>query len=258
MSSGTNFKSVRTIDPQFGQGSYRGIVNDTNPSRLYRIRINQRSSLNLNLSGLKTNANLTLLNGTGSVIGRSARPGQSNESIAQVVEPGTYYVRVNRQQGMTRYQLSMALASDPEPISTTSGNSLADQVVALVNAQRSQAGLKPVRLNPLLSAAAQTHSQDMALNDFFSHTGSDGSTADRRILTAGYNYSVIGENIAVGYATPADVVQAWMDSPEHRDNILHPMLEDIGIGFYFLDNDTGQTNYHYYWTQDFGRPLDSL
>lgn len=261
MRSANYLRSATDINPRSDRSSYRGIVKDTNPSRYYRLQINQRSSLNLSLSGLKADANLSLVNSNGKTIGRSTQTGQNKESIAQTVEPGTYYVRVSRQHGATRYQLQVdrnvaeqKTALIQQTVVST-GNSLVDKVVALVNVQRSQAGLKPVRPNALLTASAQAHSQDMALNDFFGHVGSNGSTADRRILGAGYNYATVGENIAAGFSTPEGVVQAWMNSPSHRSNILHPLLEEIGVGFYFLDNDTGSTNFQNYWTQDFGKAI---
>jgi uncharacterized protein YkwD len=222
--------------------------------------LNQHSSLNLSLSGLQANADLALVNKRGKVISRSARPRQNNETIAQTLAPGTYYVRVNRQQGATRYQLTVDVNAASQNTAATqpiasSGNSLVDQVVSLVNAERQRANLKPLRPNPFLTASAQAHSQDMALNDFFSHQGSNGSTADQRILAAGYNYATLGENIAAGFSTAEGVVQTWMESPPHRSNILHPALEEIGVGFYFLENDAGTSNFRYYWTQDFGKPL---
>ncbi|MBF2046281.1 MAG: CAP domain-containing protein [Leptolyngbya sp. IPPAS B-1204] len=260
MRSVTHLRSATTIKPRSGPGNYRGLVGATNPTRYYRLQLNQRSSLNLSLSGLQANADLALVNQRGKVIGRSAGAGQNSETINQTVAPGTYYVRVRRQQGTTRYQLTINVnaaqqAAIASQFSASSGNALVDQVVALVNVQRQQIGLKPLRLNPFLTASAQAHSQDMALNDFFGHQGSNGSTADQRILAAGYNYATLGENIGAGFSTPEGVMRAWMESPPHRGNILHPALEEIGVGFYFLENDPGDANFRYYWTQNFGKPL---
>lgn len=255
MRSANSLRSATKVNLPLGQGRYRGNLQENQPSRLYRLRLNQHSNLNLSLSGLKADADLALVNKKGKVISRSAQPGRSNESIVRTVEPGTYYVRVARQTGATQYQLQIAATATTEASVSSAANStlsLAEQVLALVNTQRTQAGLKPVKLNPLLSNASYNHSQDMALNDFFAHSGSNGSKVDDRVLAAGYNYALVGENIAAGFSTPEGVVQAWMDSPGHRANILHPMLKEMGLGFYFLENDTGTTNYRYYWTQDFG------
>ncbi len=258
MRSANSLRSATNVNLPLGQSRYRGNLQDNNSDRFYRLRLNQRSTLNLSLSGLQANADLALVNEQGKTISRSAQSGHSNESIAQAVEPGTYYVRVFRKAGKTHYQLKIGATATTDASLSTQPNptlSLADQVLALVNNQRQQAGLKPVRLNSSLSAAAQSHSEDMALNDFFGHGGSSGSKVDDRVLAAGYNYALVGENIAAGFSTPESVVQAWMESPSHRQNILHPLLKEMGIGFYFLENDAGTANYRYYWTQDFGSPI---
>ncbi len=145
----------------------------------------------------------------------------------------------------------------PIPTATATATPLPgfpEQVVDLVNQERQNAGCPPVTMDNRLRAAAQGHSEDMALNDFFSHTGSDGSSPWDRIVAQGYNFSTAGENIAAGYTSPQDVMDGWMNSPGHRANILNCDFTDIGVGYYYLGNDTGNVNYHYYWTQDFAAP----
>jgi uncharacterized protein YkwD len=256
-SRATNLRAIN-IQPQL-ENRYRGTVGETSPRRSYRLRLTQRSSLNLSLSNLKADADLSLVNRRGQVIGKSAHNGSSQESIAQTLEPGTYYVRVDRQQGKTRYRLKVGVSAQAglplTEIQSSSAGGFAKQLLALVNQQRRGAGLKPVKLNPLLTASAQAHSQDMALNDFFSHRGSNGSTAESRIAATGYNAFTSSENIAAGFATPTGVMQAWMDSPPHRKNLLNPILQEMGVGFFLLDNDLGNTNLRYYWKQDFGKPM---
>ncbi len=128
------------------------------------------------------------------------------------------------------------------------------QVFDLVNQERQSVGCAALNMDSRLMAAAQGHTEDMALNDFLSHTGSDGSSLWERILAQGYNYTLVGENIAAGYATPQEVMNGWMSSPGHRDNILDCSVVDIGIGYYYLANDTGSVNYYHYWTQVFAAP----
>jgi uncharacterized protein YkwD len=128
------------------------------------------------------------------------------------------------------------------------------QVVAETNAERIAYGCPPVTLNIQLTDAAQGHSQDMALNDFFLHIGSDGSSPWERIQATGYQYSWAAENIAAGYSTPESVVAGWMGSDGHRANILNCNLEEIGVGYYYLEDDQGSKNYHHYWTQDLATP----
>jgi uncharacterized protein YkwD len=131
---------------------------------------------------------------------------------------------------------------------------LIEQVLTLTNQHRLAIGLQPLRLNPILNAAAYAHSRDMAEQDYFSHYGLDGSTVYGRITALGYPSFITTENIAAGFSSPETVVQAWMDSPGHRANILNPLLEEIGIGFFFLEHDEGKYQSRYYWTQNFGTP----
>lgn len=129
-----------------------------------------------------------------------------------------------------------------------------NRIVDLTNKERAKYGLRPVRINLLLNQVALGHSEDMAMQDFFDHIGLDGSEPWDRMRAAGYQYSVAAENIAAGFMSPEAVVQAWMDSPGHRDNILAPDVEEIGVGYYYLPGDRGAVNYKHYWTQVFGTP----
>lgn len=128
------------------------------------------------------------------------------------------------------------------------------RIVELTNAQRRSSGLPELRFNPVLAAAAQKHSADMALEDFFSHKSPNGSNASQRAQALGYPSAFVGENIAAGRSTPEDAFAGWMNSEGHRNNILNPNYQEIGVGYYFLANDTGDTNYKHYWTQCFGKP----
>ena len=134
------------------------------------------------------------------------------------------------------------------------GDDFAAQVVELANGHRVDAGCAPLAVDERLVAAAQGHSEDMATNDFFSHTGSDGSSPWDRMQAEGYHWSRAAENIAAGYATPEDVVAGWMNSPGHRANILNCALVDTGVGYVYLTDDGGDVNYHHYWTHLFGAP----
>ena len=131
---------------------------------------------------------------------------------------------------------------------------LINQVLELTNAERANAGLNPLTLNTKLSQAAEGHSDSMANDDFFSHTGANGSSVGARVQDTGYQYSTVGENIAAGQTTAEEVVQGWMNSPGHRANILNANYTEIGLGYEYLANDTGSVNYNHYWTQVFGTP----
>jgi uncharacterized protein YkwD len=121
------------------------------------------------------------------------------------------------------------------------------EVLRLVNLERTKAGCGALTTDSRLATAAQAHSADMAANNYFSHTGRNGSDVSDRVEAAGYRWSAVGENIAKGQPTPAAVMQAWMNSSGHRANILNCRFRNIGIG---LAN-AGRSPV---WTQDFGTP----
>jgi uncharacterized protein YkwD len=132
----------------------------------------------------------------------------------------------------------------PKPVAASSG--VASQVLALVNDQRARAGCGAVSSSSTLGRAAQSHSADMAANDYFSHTSQDGRSFSDRIRTAGYGGGAIAENIAAGQATASAVMKSWMNSPGHRANILNCSYRHLGVGY------AKGGSYGHYWTQDFG------
>ncbi|MFD6987987.1 CAP domain-containing protein [Streptomyces sp. NPDC059943] len=124
--------------------------------------------------------------------------------------------------------------------------SVASDVVALTNRERTAAGLRPLAGDPRLTTAAQAHSDEMVARGFYSHTSPDGRQPWDRAAAAGCTHRGIGENIACGQRSAAEVVRGWMDSPGHRANILKPDFTHIGIGF------RGGGEAGTYWTQLFG------
>jgi uncharacterized protein YkwD len=132
------------------------------------------------------------------------------------------------------------------------------QVLDLINQHRIVAGCAPLNHSAALQQAAYGHSRDMALNNFFNHKGSNGSSVADRVTQQGYKWSRVGENIAAGQRTPEAVVQAWMNSEGHRKNILNCLYKDMGLGYYYDASDSklpsGGGPYYHYWTQDFAAP----
>ncbi|WP_020138630.1 CAP domain-containing protein [Streptomyces sp. 351MFTsu5.1] len=121
-----------------------------------------------------------------------------------------------------------------------------DEVVVLTNRERTGAGLPPLAADPCLAQAAQAYSTDMAARAFYSHTSPEGTQPWDRAAAAGSTRRSIGENIACGQRSAAEVVEGWMNSPGHRANILKPGFTHIGVGF------AGGGPAGTYWTQLFG------
>jgi uncharacterized protein YkwD len=112
----------------------------------------------------------------------------------------------------------------------------------------------PLILNPMLASAALAHSQDMAAFGGFDHRGHDGSSPAMRVERAGYGrYLVVGENIAAGAMTPAEVTQGWLESPAHCENIMDSRFSEIGIAFAVNLSSSELV----YWTQEFAAPRSS-
>lgn len=120
------------------------------------------------------------------------------------------------------------------------------EVVDLVNQERAKAGCKALTVDDKLTLAAQRHSQDQADHKKMSHDGSDGSDVGDRLDRVGYAWRSYGENVAWNQQSPAAVMDAWMNSPGHRANILNCSFTEIGVG---VARSNGP-----YWTQDFGTP----
>lgn len=136
-----------------------------------------------------------------------------------------------------------------------------DATVCLVNRERAAHGERPLIVNGRLNRAAQGHTEEMISEDYFSHYSPTGDTPGSRIRAAGYIYSAdlgyeIGENIAWGtryLSTPTAIVEAWMASPGHRENILDARYRETGMGVVAAvpaSDGHGQPGATY--TQDFG------
>ncbi|RAW23469.1 hypothetical protein PC110_g20096 [Phytophthora cactorum] len=130
----------------------------------------------------------------------------------------------------------------------TSTSQYAASMLASVNAQRAAQGLPALCMNAKLMAASMRHSTDMAVNNFMSHTGSDGSTMSMRVTAAGYKWTRVAENVAAGQSSVAAVMTSWMNSPGHRANILGDYTM-FGTAYAY---NIGST-YKHYWTQNFGK-----
>lgn len=134
----------------------------------------------------------------------------------------------------------------PASAAAETQKSAESEVVRLTNAARARHGCPAVRQENRLATAARRHSADMARNNFFSHTGSDGSDFSTRAKRAGYNHAM-SENIAKGYPSAAAVVKGWLGSASHRRAILDCAAKAVGVGLARARDGA------LLWTQDFGR-----
>jgi uncharacterized protein YkwD len=126
---------------------------------------------------------------------------------------------------------------------------LAAAAITFTNDARAAVGVAPVTENAALTAAALSHSQSMAVQGFVGHE--DPATGERvndRVLAQGYSYFVVAENIATGICAADTVVNEWLNSTGHRENLLSPDYTEIGIGVY-QGGEQGM-----YWVQVFATP----
>ena len=128
---------------------------------------------------------------------------------------------------------------------STSMAALESGVLHDLNAIRVQHGLVPLHLNASLGAAAVQHSREMGADGYFEHTSHDGTAFWKRIGrwygSTGYGYWSVGENLlwSSPEVTPAGALQLWMNSPEHRANILAPRWREIGVAAVHLASAPG-------------------
>jgi uncharacterized protein YkwD len=119
-----------------------------------------------------------------------------------------------------------------------------------VNRERRAVGVPPMREEPLLDETAQRHAADMLARSYYDHNSPEGTTVLERSQTAGYLPNMAAENIARGQYAIEEVMDGWMSSPLHRENILSPLFADIGSGLAVGKNANG---YQILWVQCFGR-----
>lgn len=153
----------------------------------------------------------------------------------------------------------LTASSEPQT-EVTDPAALAQRVIELANLERAAAGLPPLKANEALSQAAKAHSLAMAERDFFDHQDpSTGAAPGDRAKAAGYAWSTVAENIAIGYATPEEVITGWMNSEGHRQNLLNPEYREIGVGYVAgPGSQSGCQNQpcQHYWAQVFGARND--
>ena len=116
------------------------------------------------------------------------------------------------------------------------------EVLRLVNKERAKVGAAPLKFAKDLAASAYVRAVELPTK--FSHTRPNGTKCFTAMPHRGH---ILGENLAGGQSSPKQVVQAWMDSPTHRDNILNPKYSELGVVYYYQ----AKSKYKHYWVQHF-------
>lgn len=140
---------------------------------------------------------------------------------------------------MLATHMGMASMSGGKVLAYASSMSVS-QLLYDTNAQRAAYGESYLHLNSQLDNAAQMKANDMAAKNYWGHYSPSGASPWSFILAAGYSYTAAGENLAYGYDNAAAVISAWMNSAEHRANILNGGFVDVGFGVVNSPNYVGQ------------------
>lgn len=133
---------------------------------------------------------------------------------------------------------------------TVTYSDYANEVLRLVNIERANAGVAPLVLDEALCNAANMRAIEMDYSGKFSHArpGSDDDMSCFEVFEiCSVPWMTCGENIAAGQVSPEEVVNAWMNSPGHKANILNANFTRMGLGY----SNSGNGYYRYYWAQEF-------
>ena len=196
----------------------------------------------------------------GALVHARVQAGENFPSVAQIKHNTPVYVKKHLYngwseivyEGYSRYVLTKNLSENPTQLPSEDKTEDAvnfdeyrQEVLRLVNIEREKAGLGKLVLDSKLSKIATLKSEDMATNDYFSHQSPTYGSPFDMIKSFGIQYSIAGENIAKGHSNPSQVVDAWMNSPGHRENIMKARFTRLGVGI--AKNKSGRI----YWTQMF-------
>ncbi|MEL6891980.1 MAG: CAP domain-containing protein [Actinomycetota bacterium] len=168
-------------------------------------------------------------------------------SSSVTIEPDEVDGAAVATQSAIRSPERTSVEPDPGP-QAGSLDPLLQSVLDLTNAERARVGLAPLQHNALLTQAAQLHSEDQARRDTLTHYGPNGESPGDRIAATGYRFRTWAENAAMGYRTAESVMDGWMNSPGHRDNVLRASVTEIGLGLAYTPSGVP------YWTQVFAAP----
>ncbi len=161
-------------------------------------------------------------------------PHLDNNYRAHLIQPPAilFYVGI-----LLALQVGFGLLGIVKPgILGVKSNITVNEIISLTNKERVEKGIQPVRLNEALTTAAMKKARDMMAKNYWSHNTPDGKDPWYFISQAGYTFSFAGENLARNFSDSTSVVNAWMASPSHKENLLDERYQEIGVavleGFY--------------------------
>ena len=177
----------------------------------------------------------------------------SSKGVVRAKKKGT--AKITARAGKKKYVCRVRVTLPKSEQQSSTGNSTvtsdgdvakqyAQNVLELVNKERSAQGLSPLTLDDSLCQAAQIRAGEITSK--FSHTRPDGTTCFTVLKELGISYRTVGENIAAGQSSPQSVMESWMNSPGHRENILTGSFTKLGVGYVKAED-----GYRYYWVQMF-------
>ena len=206
------------------------------------VKKNQATALIQNTLSIKPSATSTSLVGTSTVVQKKLIKTKlapvATENATQVITPGPLAIKT---------LTAIGHADD--------GNVTVLGVIQRTNFERARNSLPGLTESTELDVSAQIKANDMLQKQYFEHTAPDGKTVSDLVDVAGYEYIRVGENLALGdFSDNVDLLNAWMNSPGHRANILDSRYQNIGVGIAY---GMYQGHYSVLAIQHFGRPRSS-
>ena len=154
-------------------------------------------------------------------------PGRSNNFKSKLIHNSTLLLVIF---SLIIYQITLqTLSLSNFKILGYAANISTSEVISITNQKRLDAGMNTLSFSPELEKAAKTKGEHMLANSYWAHVAPDGTEPWKFFSDAGYKYRYAGENLARDFSNVSSAVDAWMASPSHKDNLLSPKYQDIGI-----------------------------
>ncbi|HRN95852.1 MAG TPA: CAP domain-containing protein [Candidatus Levybacteria bacterium] len=160
-------------------------------------------------------------------------------------------IQKNETENLTngaQYSASSGISGTSQSIAE---NNLDYKIIEETNQERGKINIKPLTRSSLLDSAAKQKLDHMIANNYWNHVAPDGTDPWWFIKNTGYNYEYAGENLAMGFSTSTDTINAWMNSPLHRENVLNNKYTEIGVAYKY---DMFQGSKQVVVVQMFGKP----